>query len=300
MIITRIDGGLGNQLFQYAYGYYLANQHSVPLLIDTCSYTNSPPHGYLLDRYCISATSLRTPDQQALVPRRYRSNRKPQGFTDWLGLRALRRHKESMFGFATEHLRVPDHRYLVGYWQSERFFPGVRESLLAEFQLAAPVSQTTQQLIEQVQACRSVAIHVRRGDYLTGAAASIYSHLELDYYQRAVADWAGNWQKVKAFVFSNDIAWCKQHLRLPCSVVYVDHNTATTAHEDMEIMRHAQCCVIANSTFSWWGAWLNQRPDKAVYAPSEWFRPGTHDDTHIIPAGWRRIPKTTTNREIAA
>ena len=107
MIITRIDGGLGNQLFQYAYGLYLATQHQVPLLLDTNSYADTPAHGYLLDRLNISARPL-TAEQQRLLPRRYRHQPSNWRLGDLFGLGPLRRHKEAPFGFQPEHLHIAD------------------------------------------------------------------------------------------------------------------------------------------------------------------------------------------------
>ncbi len=293
MIITRIDGGLGNQMFQLAYGKYLAKLHHTELRMDISSYAAAPQHGYLLNRYATTA-QVATSQQLRSIPRRYRLDGRlqlrdliPAG---WLPASELRRHKESPFGFHPRHLAVGNHRYLVGYWQSEKYFPGMRGELLQEFQLLEPLSVVSRRVEERLRDCRSVAVHVRRGDYVSSAsAAQIYCHLEIDYYRQAVLDWAQQHPGIQVFVFSNDIPWCRQNLQLPFPTHYVEHNSASAAHEDLELMRQANCCVIANSTFSWWGAWLNERKDKVVYAPSRWFHTGTLDGSSIVPDHWKRV-----------
>jgi len=293
MIITRIDGGLGNQLFQWAYGLYLAERHGTELLMDVSSYASGPQHGYLLNHYGVNAQTA-GPEVLHRVPRRYRPDARWQ-LRDLVPAGALpgsnlRRHKESPFGFHPRHLAVGDHSYLVGYWQSEQFFPGLRPKLLIELQLNKPLSDRSRRVAEGMLGTQSVAVHVRRGDYVNNsAAAQIYCHLKLDYYRRAVEQWAQRRTGVKVFVFSNDIPWCQQNLQLPWPIQYVGHNTAATAHEDLELLRQANCCVIANSTFSWWGAWLNERPDKVVYAPPQWFQPQTYDGSAILPREWQIV-----------
>ncbi|MEZ6137282.1 MAG: alpha-1,2-fucosyltransferase [Pirellulaceae bacterium] len=293
MIITRIDGGLGNQMFQYAYGLYLAERHASELKLDVRAYAGQPQHGYLLDRFQVTAPIASDADLQKL-PVRYRPA-KPS----WVARvgelvvpgGGLRRHKETPFGFHPRHLDVPNHRYLVGYWQSEEFFPGLRDRLLQEFQLKQPLTAPSRQVYDRIRSTRSLAVHIRRGDYINNsAAAKIYCQLSLAYYTSAIRDWVeqeSNGDSVEIFVFSNDAAWCREHLALPWPTTFVDHNRADTAHEDWVLMSQAQGLVIANSTFSWWAAWLNPRADAAIYAPTTWFQPDTLDGSRIVPSHWR-------------
>lgn len=287
MIISRLDGGLGNQMFQYAYGLFLARRHNVELMLDTSSYRERPQHGYLLDRFRIQSGPVGNADE-ARIPGRYRPRGERSLVRQWLGFDGLRRYKEHSFGFRQKHLSVPDGRYLVGYWQSEKFFPGLRAELLTQFSLNDPLSERSREVAERMASVNSVAIHVRRGDYIHNpSAAGIYEHLPMEYYQRCLTHWAEGRSDVEIFVFSNDMAWCRTHLRAPCKTHWVEHNDSLAAHEDLALMSTAACCIIANSTFSWWAAWLNNRPGKAIYAPARWFRPGTLDDTHIVPPSWK-------------
>ena len=313
MIISRIDGGLGNQMFQYAYGLCLAKKHSTQLLLDIGSYADLPQHGFLLDHFRVTAAVLQEPELK-FVPRRYRPHQRSRTpetgrdvggktttgakiFSRWqqsslasLFDSSLRRHKESTFGFAASHLEVPDNRYLVGYWQSEKFFPGMRSHLLEEFRLHKPLSDVSQGVAKMIEQTQSIALHIRRGDYVTSqSAAQIYESLSVEYYQHCVDQYLAKHRGAEVFVFSNDIAWCKDQLVCRAPMHWVDHNTAETAHEDMILMSKAAACVIANSTFSWWAAWLNQRPDKQVFAPGCWFRPGHLSGQHIVPERWTQV-----------
>lgn len=295
MIVSRIDGGLGNQLFQYAYGLYLARKHGTELALDTRAYESGPQHGYLLDRLQIDAPVV-AGDQLRKLPRKYREESR-WSMRSMLSVQGLRRHKESPFGFRESHLQVANDRYLVGYWQSERFFPGMREELLQQFRPRSPLSEQSSRVLNRIQATESAVLHIRRGDYLSNPeAAKLYAALQLDYYIRSLQDWVATHRTLQpeVFVFSNDMQWCKENISLPWRTHWVDHNGSETAHEDMCLMSHAQCNVIANSTFSWWAAWLNNRPGRAVYAPADWFRPNTLDGSSLLCENWKRMPLSQT------
>lgn len=300
MIITRIDGGLGNQMFQYAYGMYLAERNGTDLCLDTSAYNSAPQHGYLLDKLRISAPEL-DESLHNRVPARYRSEGAASSLAERLGLEQLLgsgktyRHRERPFGFAKKHLAVKNERYVVGYWQSEKFFPGMRERLCNEFQLAKPLSVESERVASRICASNSAAIHVRRGDYITNPSASqIYENLPIEYYEQCLEQWAAGQDNCEVFVFSNDIAWCQEHINLRWPITWVDHNTNETAHEDLFLMSQAACCVTANSTFSWWAGWLNQRTGHTVFAPKRWFKPGTLDDRHLACEGWKIVDATET------
>ncbi len=300
MIVSRIEGGLGNQMFQYAYGFYLARQRQCKHWLDVSTYCSGPAHGYLLDQFQIASTPA-VESIERKFPLRYRQPDAVQGrvglslrLRELLSPGSLKRHKETPFGFHQRHLHVPSQRYLVGYWQSERFFPGMRAELLRHFTLREQLSEASRHVLTRIESTNSLAVHVRRGDYVkSSAAAKIYCHLDQEYYRTAIDDWgrtcAQSSQPSEVFVFSNDIPWCRQQFSLRSPTTFVEHNTPATAHEDLVLMSRAQACIIANSTFSWWGAWLNERPGNVVYAPSKWFQPATLDGANLLPEHWKRI-----------
>jgi hypothetical protein len=299
MIVTRLDGGLGNQMFQYAFGWSLAKKHETQLALDLSSYHTGPQHGYLLDRFQISASPL-IPQLSQRIPKRYRivtSNWLP----DWLCPNVLRRVKERPFGFHEKFAKSSDNSYLVGYWQSEKFFPGVRDELLKQFTPVAELSDASQRVIDRMQSAPSVSLHIRRGDYVSHSeTARIYEQLSLQYYQTCLQRFVAEHDRVQVFVFSNDLPWCREHLRLSSPTHFVDHTHRNSAHEDLVMMSHAACNVIANSTFSWWAAYLNNRDDRTAFAPARWFRPGTLNGDHLPLREWQIVDAVQPNLQRAA
>ncbi len=307
MIVTRIDGGLGNQMFQYAFGLYLAKKHQTELALDLGAYRTGPQHGYMLDRFRIAAEPL-SDSWARRIPRRYRLEDSRVGgpglvgrLPDWLRPNVMRRVKERRFGFDEKYLKTPDDSYLVGYWQSEKYFPGLRDALLEQFVPVDTLSKASQRVIERMRSTSSIALHIRRGDYLTNpAAAGVYEQLSLDYYRECLDRFAMRHQGVEVFVYSNDLAWCQRHLQFPFPTHFVDHVVPSDAYEDLLMMSQAMGNVIANSTFSWWSAYLNDRPDRVTFAPSRWFRPGTLDGSHLPCPAWHLVDAAQTTSLKAA
>ncbi len=295
MIVTRMDGGLGNQMFQYAFGLYLATRHGTQLALDLASFLSRPQHGYMLDRFQIAARPLCEPLNQK-IPKRYRSpssNEPSAWLPDWLNSNVLRRVKERPFGFDEKYLKAQDNSYLVGYWQSEKFFPGMRGELLKQFTPIENLSGESLRVIDSMQGAPSVSMHIRRGDYINNpTTAGIYEQLSLDYYRSCLERFARRHNDVQVFVFSNDLAWCHTQLQLRFPTRFVDHTDQHNAHEDLVMMSHAKGNVIANSTFSWWAAYLNDRSDRMTFAPQRWFRSGTLDGKHLPCPAWQLIDST--------
>ena len=294
MIVSRLDGGLGNQMFQYAFGLYLSEKHKTQLVLDLSSYQTGPQHGYMLDRFQISAKSLDHRSSRR-IPQRYRTGAS-NWLPDWLRWNVLRRVKERPFGFHEKYLEASANSYLVGYWQSEKFFPGLRDELLKQFTPVVELSDESQRMIDRMQSAPSISLHIRRGDYVNNpATARIYEQLSLEYYQTCLQRFLARHEHVQIFVFSNDLPWCREHLRLSSPTHFVDHTNQQTAHEDLVMMRHATCNVIANSTFSWWAAYLNNRDDRTTCAPAGWFRPGTLNAEHLFSPAWQIVDAEPPN-----
>lgn len=286
MIVARMDGGLGNQMFQYAFGLYLASKHNARLVLDISAYDCQPAHGFLLDRFQIQATLA-----DAAARRRYPSRRRAESAASWwefvVGPRPLRHIRQRPFGFQPKFLLARDESYLDGYWQSELFFPGMRTTLLEHFQPCSTVSSASRRVQEEMLGTNSIAVHVRRGDYVSNPRnAQIYRQLDSEYYRACVDDWAKHRLAPRLFVFSNDLTWCRENLQFKLPTRFVEHSGEGTTHEDLWMMSSAACCVIANSTFSWWGAWLNNRADRIVYTPRKWFHPSKLDDRDIPSSDW--------------
>lgn len=287
MIVVRIEGGLGNQMFQYAFGTQIAHRNRTELVLDLSSYAKKPQHGYLLDRWQIAARQLE-PHEVRRLPHRYQPKANRSVWRRFfLPIDGLKRVREKPFGFSKEYLETRNDCYLVGYWQSERYFPDVTKEVVQQFQPRTASSHQSERIRERMLETNSIAIHIRRGDYLNPANPQFTAcNLSLEYYYQSILHRLRHRVGCEAFVFSNDIAWCREKLRLPCPTHYVEHTTNGTAHEDLWMMTAAESLVIANSTFSWWGAYLGQRDGKTVYAPMQWFRPNTLDDSNIPCQSW--------------
>lgn len=283
MIVVRVEGGLGNQMFQAAFGLNLASQHQTEMVLDLSSYADKPAHGYLLDKFDLQTRTLR-PEEDAYLPRRYQ-NQSQSAWPDWLVPTRLKRVREKPFGFSDHYLRASDNSYLVGYWQSERFFGPIASEVRNQFRLRDGLSDKGRKLWDRLVNAGSMAVHIRRGDYLTNPqATAIYRNLSLDYYRRAVLARLTERTGVEVTVFSNDIAWCQEQLNLPCPTHFVTDSAGP--HEELIAMAAAESIVIANSTFSWWAAWLCSRAEPRIFAPRKWFHPGTLSDRFLACPGW--------------
>jgi len=203
----------------------------------------------------------------------------------------LEHHRQQGHGFDERVLELPDDSYLEGWWQDERYFLDIRPALLEEIELKDPVAGRNAEWLRQIQNTTSVSVHVRRGDYVDNPTTrAFHGVLGIEYYAAAlehVAAVTGE-RDLNLFVFSNDIDWCKQSLELGYRTTFVD--SGNSGAEDMRLLKTCRHHVVANSSFSWWGAWLSDHPEKVVVAPKNWFSdPAANAETEIVPPGWLRL-----------
>lgn len=287
MIVTRLIGGLGNQMFQYACGLYLATRTQQTLYLDVSAFDTYKLHDLAIDNLSISARRLPESERQR-IPGRHRGVSRIREKLESLVGRSLELRREKPFGFREEYTVPGRDLYLDGYWQSEQFFPAMRKQLKDEFQPVKPLSSQTCRVADEIQKSHSVAVHVRRGDYVTDSEAKrIYRSLEADYYRTCLQDLRLHVEDARIFLFSNDVQWCLSNLDVGVPFTPVTHNGASTAFEDMYLMSRCQHAVTANSSFSWWGAFLGQeKTGRRVYYPDPWFNPGTLDGTALGCDEW--------------
>lgn len=286
MIAFQAQGGLGNQLFQYATARRLALQHRCPLVIDPHWFDRhrkgETPRSLELNHYPVVMRHATLRERMWWAPLRSRWARYLQPV---LPLRLLR---ERGFAFNPEVLSAPPNCYLSGFWQSEAYFADIRDQLLAELSPIAPPSAQDLKIIEQIQRGDAVSVHVRRGDYVSSASASAYHGLcTLDYYHKAIRHLAERLESPTLFVFSDEPGWTKA-LRSPLPTYYVDHNRAENAFQDLRLMSLCRHHILANSSFSWWGAWLSRSTDSLVIAPERWYA-ADRPAPDLIPARWIRM-----------
>lgn len=274
-VITEVFGGLGNQMFQYAAGRALAVRHGVELYLSRQNLHWDTQRDYSLDRMNINARLL-TPEQERrclqIIGERNRGKRAwRKVMRHLLPGRYFKHFPDLHKSWRAEFAQLRPACYLEGYWQDQRYFADIRPTLLEEFTPADPLAGRNLELATQIRQCNAVSLHVRRGDYQQPNIAKVMAHCSLDYYRQAIAHVTSRCEKPVFFVFSDDIPWVRDNLPLGQAVVHVDHNDGQSAQEDMRLMSLCKHNIIANSTFSWWGAWLNNHPDKIVCCPDHWF-----------------------------
>ncbi len=290
MIISRILGGLGNQMFQYALGRRLSLERGEPLFLDLSAFDDYPLRTYTLHRYRVNTPIARSEDvvrlrrgtgwrRSSWVPRFLRPSLRPESYV----------RETTPFQYDPSVVKRASPLYLKGYWQSARYFEPIAESLRADFSLREPLSPESEAVANRMQTSDATSVHIRRGDYVTDADANaVHGTCSLEYYRAAADEIARHATSPTFFVFSDDIDWVKAHLTLPGPTNYVDHNGAARDYEDMYLM---SCCskhIIANSSFSWWGAWLSTAKERVVIAPKRWLAKGA-PSPDVCPADWLRL-----------
>lgn len=292
MVISKIIGGLGNQMFQYAAARAVSLRHGVPLLLDISSFANYRLHqGFELKRlFECEAEVASERDLRALLGWQ-NSNlaRKMLGRPLFAPMRSKKWVVEPHFHYWSGLSEVGPESYLSGYWQSEQYFSGVADQIRREFTFREPMNIQNTEIAAKVSAVNAVSLHVRRGDYVNNQQnLATHGVCSIDYYQSAIRYVAERVQSPHFFVFSDDIDWTKENLVLDFPCQYLNHNQGAESYNDMRLMSLCQHHIVANSSFSWWGAWLNPDSDKIVIAPQKWFA-APNKVSDLIPQSWVRI-----------
>ena len=192
--------------------------------------------------------------------------------------------------FQAEFLEPRNHAYYEGYFQSEKYFLHIRERLLREFKISTPPlhNSDNRRILDLILKKNAISLHIRRGDYLTPKNTERHCLCSPSYYQNAIQYIIQRVENPHFFIFSDDISWVYDNFKISYPYTIVDVNDSYTGYYDLELMRNCKHNIIANSTFSWWGAWLNENPNKIVIAPQRWFM-NQEDEIDIIPSSWVKI-----------
>jgi|GEM_PF-286825 len=267
MLVSWIFDGLGNQLFQYAF----ARKHSLKLgtrlKLDNSAFRKRVNRKFMLDRFFIEA-DIASDDEAAAAKR--------SGIIKEHGAH----HYEA-------EVVVPDNHYIKGYWQSWRYFSDIEEYLRRELQPKSISPRAGQWQMAIGSATYSVSMHIRRGDYISDPLVTrMYGILPMKYYQDCLERLSQNVKNFTVFIFSDDANWVKSHIALSENVQVVE---GTNAVEDLFLISCCNAHIVSNSTFSWWGAWLDGRKDKMVFVPDPWFRVPVQN-SELIPPEWIKVP----------
>lgn len=285
MIIIKLIGGLGNQLFQYSLGRSLSIKNNDIFKLDLSDFTKDNPRSYSLGHFNIIENFATDKDINKV---KKSGIRKLADKLKSCYKRAVIKYKG--YDFDPNILKLSGNFYLDGYWQSEKYFFDTREEIIKDFSLKNPMDNKYPTLINQIKNTNSVSLHIRRGDYITNKKFSkIYNLLDEKYYQNAINFIT---QKIKGpyfFIFSDDIGWVKESLNISHPKIFVSDENETKDYEELILMSLCKHNITANSSFSWWGAWLNQNPSKIVISPDRWFNDKANMAKDLIPQDWIRL-----------
>ncbi|MES2314819.1 MAG: alpha-1,2-fucosyltransferase [Patescibacteria group bacterium] len=301
MIITRISGGIGNQLFQYALGRALSLKNSTELRLDTHFYglNIEPDRSFKLPHFNITnieqliatdsdfiKTGIPDPIKQDTLSKIIR-----KGFRFIESIKPLHKRKvilEPGFDFIPEVMSIDHDSYLSGVWQSEKYFKGFEAVIRNDLQLKKPLSDKAAELEKMIESALSVSIHIRRGDQANDPAL-LKKHGELtrEYYSKALQyiKEKTNGAPLRIFVFSDEIEWVKNNMDFGADAVYISKYKIPD-YEELIIMSSCSHNIIAKSSYSWWGAWLNTNPQKIVVAPKQRFGDPKTIAHDLIPEEW--------------
>lgn len=296
MIIVQLKGGMGNQMFQYAFGRYLSLKNNSTLVLDTSFLQSKLPIKKLATqmRYELHVFNIRAEVRTGFFTSTIFSYPFAKG--EYLLRKTIytlnyKIVNEKDFSFHQDFLAATDNSYLTGNFQSEQYFKEVEKEIRNDFTFKPEMDASNLDWQEKIERCNAVSLHIRRGDYLSiSKNAQKFAAVPLSYYQEAVQMIITKIPDVEFFIFSDDMAWVKEHLKISAPVHFVNNNQSKkSAYMDMRLMSLCKHNIIANSTFSWWGGWLNSHPEKMVIAPSKWFEDSTINSKDIYPSEWIKL-----------
>ena len=286
MIIVRITGGLGNQMFQYAVAKSLAIKNNDFFKLDISFYPKQTLRKYELNLFNIEENIaskdeiIKLADNESIwfkVKRKLGFN--PKRPNSYYAEKEIAVFDENLF-------EKKGDIYLDGYWQNENYFKDIKDEILKDFTLKQDISKEAKEYLNQIKNSKSISLHVRRGDYIQNPYTNkVHGFCDLDYYKKAIKYILEKVDNPIFFIFSDDINWCKENFEFLENKIFVDKTKS--AIEDLELMKNCTHNIIANSTFSWWGAWLNEHNDKVVISPKKWFN--INSQLHLACNNWIKI-----------
>jgi len=296
MILVRLKGGLGNQLFQYAAARALAFKYNTEVFFDlTLLQDRTPLNDMVFRDYELYAFKLQENFANQQLIEYY--NPLPTSFLKRI-LNKLKKYifKPSVY-IETTHLynskffNLPNDSCIIGLFQSEKYFKSITDIIKKEFEFKNSFPKIVTELGTYITSKNAICVHIRRGDYVSNPTYSeMLGAQSNQYYAKGVNLITGKVAIDELFIFSDDIEWCKQNLNFETKTTFITDDLATVDHHaHLHLMSLCKHFVISNSTFAWWGAWLSTNQSKIVVAPKVWFKDGVRDETDIIPHAWLKI-----------
>lgn len=287
-VIIKLQGGLGNQMFQYAIGKNLEQRNNTDFKLDVTAFKDDPQREYALG--CFNVVQKFATQKEISNFLKYRTRKGRIWF--WynrLIADKTRYVQERQFNFDPMIFTLKKPVYLDGYWQTERYFKEIEGVIRKDFTLKNKPSFETENWIEKVAKYNSISIHIRRGDYVHNPKTNQFHGVcSSEYYNDAINLISQKIDEPVFFIFSDDVDWVKENFKIGHPVFYVS-NKMIPDYEELHIMSKCKNNIIANSSFSWWGAWLNENPRKIVIAPKKWFVTKKMNTVDLIPENWQTI-----------
>jgi hypothetical protein len=276
-------------MFQYAFGLRLAEHHKTELKLDLSFYSDpasfDPPRTYDLDIFNINA-SIASDSEIRRFAQRVNHDLTDRVLNRIFGPKKTH-VREPHYHFSEIAFNSPDNVYLNGYWQSTRYFHDVESRLRQEFSFRDPPCMAAKPILERIESTESVCVHVRRGDFLTNPLNGLHGR---EYYDKGAEIIRRSKSNLSFFVFSDDIPWCRENLEFNGDMRFMDDDFEPQKfRDDLRLMAACKNFIIANSSFSWWAAWMNQHPAKIVVAPPSWATDPSIDKSEMYLPGWIRI-----------
>ena len=281
-------------MFQYAIARALSEHYQSPIVLDRSWFdvpqNETTPRPYQLDLLQIqnvASNSLSFPKKP---------NRLMRVLQNILPLRSIVYYQQNAFEYDPSLFQIKEisqkDLFLFGYWQAYPYLERIRPILQTEFKTKRPISDHYQPYLKQIRSSDSVMMHIRRGDYVNSpSAAKFHGVLPLSYYQQAIELLLPKKPDAHFFIFSDDLPWAKEALPQDLNITFVENALQPDdASQELQLMTECQHHIIANSSLSWWGAWLKQDCSGLIYAPNRWISDSSLDLSHLLPANWHRIP----------
>lgn len=280
MLIIRLKGGPGNQLFQYAFGRLLSIKNGVGVKYKFIVHKNDPPREYFLGHFNTKA--------EIATNEEFNKARYPYGIiSKIIELIKTKILRQFNVGYLPEFLNRRD-GYLDGYWQSYKYLEPIKKELLEEITLKEPISGGEYEILDKIQNTNSVCLIVRRGEFVSDKRFSgEYTVFGMEYYANALRLIKEKIKNPTVFVFSDDIEWCKNNIKTDIPIVFSDPNIPI--HENFVIATRCKHNIIVNSSYAFWVAWLNQNPNKIVIAPKKWNNKHVREYKDLLPEEWIKI-----------
>ena len=288
MIVVKLQGGLGNQMFQYALAKAMSKLHDSPFELDLEFLLDRTPNkgkDFVFRDYDLNVFSI-TPDIASTgTARQYASP------TFWekvkAGFKPKTVYQESFFHFDAHALLAAPDVYLEGYWQSPKYFETIEKELREDFRFIHAIEDHSKKLLEQILQTDSICVNVRRADFLTNTYHGVCG---MSYFEPAIHHLASSLSNPKVFIFSDDPQWCLDNFKSKFSMEVVDHShKGFKFSNQLQLMAACKHFIIPNSTFAWWAVWLSNKKESKVIAPTHWFADSAIDTRDLIPDNWMRF-----------